>query len=215
MKVKFQGIYTIDEFYQALLEQRERFRDLGIKHVRNANLYCQPIDEYGDPVKLRRGDNMENDTLNEIAGGLVPMRVFFLTGRRDHRFGNCACVFDDAGVIKCQDRQGIELRAPRRSHAARDFKRVKNMNVLPHLHPASCRPVCEFAFDIRADDACCRAEKISRQHDGFSGLRSGNRQHMARIFYPDQFRAKRSDQNLPVWLIRHVCHRVAGGDIRR
>lgn len=58
MKVKFQGIYTIDEFYQALLEQRERFRDLGIKHVRNANLYCQPIDEYGDPVtpRHRNGD---------------------------------------------------------------------------------------------------------------------------------------------------------------
>lgn len=61
MRVKFQGIYTIDEFIQAMLEQRERFHELGIKHIRNANLYYQPVDEYGDPVTpcYRNGDPVE------------------------------------------------------------------------------------------------------------------------------------------------------------
>lgn len=61
MKVKFQGIYTTEEFFQAILEQRERFREYGIKHIRNASLYYQPVDEYGDPVTLRHrnGDPVE------------------------------------------------------------------------------------------------------------------------------------------------------------
>lgn len=61
MKIRFQGIYTVDEFIQAMLEQREHFRELGIKHIRNANLYYQPVDEYGDPVtpRYRNGDPIE------------------------------------------------------------------------------------------------------------------------------------------------------------
>ncbi|MEQ8228193.1 MAG: hypothetical protein RIA64_08915 [Rhodospirillales bacterium] len=61
MRVKFQGIYTIDEFFQALLEQRERFHELGIKNIRHASLYYQPVDEFGDPVtpRHRNGDPID------------------------------------------------------------------------------------------------------------------------------------------------------------
>lgn len=61
MRVKFQGIYTIDEFFQAILEQRERFRELGIKNIRHASLYYQPVDEFGDPVtpRHRNGDPID------------------------------------------------------------------------------------------------------------------------------------------------------------
>lgn len=53
MRVQFRGIYTIDEFFQAFMEEREKFKELGIKHIRGASLYYQPVDEYGDPASPR------------------------------------------------------------------------------------------------------------------------------------------------------------------
>ena len=50
MKVSFHGIYTLEEFFQALYQEREKFEKLGIKYVRRAQLYYTPVDEYGEPV---------------------------------------------------------------------------------------------------------------------------------------------------------------------
>ena len=53
MRLQFKGIYTMEEFFQAIWEERERFRELGITHIRGASLYYQPVDEFGDPVTPR------------------------------------------------------------------------------------------------------------------------------------------------------------------
>ena len=50
MKTRFRGIYTCEEFFQALFDERQKFRDHGIKFIRGATLYYTPVDEYGDPV---------------------------------------------------------------------------------------------------------------------------------------------------------------------
>ena len=54
MQIKFRGVYTLNEFFQALWEERQNIRDLGITHIRGASLYYQPVDEFGDPVSPRR-----------------------------------------------------------------------------------------------------------------------------------------------------------------
>jgi len=51
MKVRFRGIYTLDEFFQAVYEERQKFEEHGIKHIRSASLYYTPVDEYGDPIQ--------------------------------------------------------------------------------------------------------------------------------------------------------------------
>ena len=66
MRIQFRGIYSVEEFFQAFLEERERFRALGIKHIRGASLYYQPVDQYGDPVTPhhRNGDPVQGWTHN-------------------------------------------------------------------------------------------------------------------------------------------------------
>jgi hypothetical protein len=61
MKVQFRGIYTIEEFFQAFLEEREKFKELGITHIRGASLYYQPVDKFGDSVtpRYRNGEPMD------------------------------------------------------------------------------------------------------------------------------------------------------------
>lgn len=53
MKIAFRGVYTLDEFFQALYQERHKLKELGITHVRGASLFYQPVDECGDPVTLR------------------------------------------------------------------------------------------------------------------------------------------------------------------
>lgn len=64
MKVRFRGEFTLEEFFQALYDERARFEEKGITHVRSAYLYYTPIDEYGDPVQLTHctGEPMEGWT---------------------------------------------------------------------------------------------------------------------------------------------------------
>jgi hypothetical protein len=50
MKVSFRGIYTLEEFFQALYQEHEKFEKLGIKYIRRAHLYYTPVDEFGEPV---------------------------------------------------------------------------------------------------------------------------------------------------------------------
>jgi hypothetical protein len=59
MKVSFRGIYSLDEFYQALFEEHKKFEELGIKHISRVQLYYTPVDEYGDPVVPRDPDTGE------------------------------------------------------------------------------------------------------------------------------------------------------------
>ncbi len=58
MKIGFRGVYTLDELFQALYEERQNLAELGITHVRGASLYYTPVDEYGDEVvpRHRGGD---------------------------------------------------------------------------------------------------------------------------------------------------------------
>jgi hypothetical protein len=64
MRVQFRGIYTIEEFFQAFLEEREKFKELGITHIRGANLYYQPVDKFGDSEtpRYRNGEPVDGWT---------------------------------------------------------------------------------------------------------------------------------------------------------
>lgn len=61
MKIRFTGIYELDEFFQALWEERQKLRDLGVKYVRSPTLYYTPVDEHGDNVVFHHptGEPME------------------------------------------------------------------------------------------------------------------------------------------------------------
>ena len=64
MKVRFRGQYTLDEFFQALYDERAKFEEHGIEYIRSASLYYTPVDEYGEPVQLmcKRGEPLEGWT---------------------------------------------------------------------------------------------------------------------------------------------------------
>ncbi|MDP2619199.1 MAG: hypothetical protein Q8P46_03335 [Hyphomicrobiales bacterium] len=54
MKGKYGGPMPVNEFYQALYEDKAGFFErLGITHVRAAYLYFTPCDESGEPVTIR------------------------------------------------------------------------------------------------------------------------------------------------------------------
>ncbi len=50
MKGKYGGPIAVDDFYQALYQDREFFKRHGITHIRNTYLYFTPCDENGIPV---------------------------------------------------------------------------------------------------------------------------------------------------------------------
>lgn len=64
MHVTFRGIYTLDEFFQAVWDERPNFDRMGIQRLRSASIYYQPLDSYGDPVTLRyaNGDAIDGWT---------------------------------------------------------------------------------------------------------------------------------------------------------
>ena len=64
MQIAFRGLYTLNEFFQALFEERQKLRDLGISHIRSGHLYYTPVDKFGDPVtpKHKNGQPMKGWT---------------------------------------------------------------------------------------------------------------------------------------------------------
>ncbi|NQV73113.1 hypothetical protein HQ496_08320 [bacterium] len=64
MKIQFKGVYTLEDFFQAFLEEREKFKELGITHISAASLYYQPVDKFGDPVtpRYRNGEPVDGWT---------------------------------------------------------------------------------------------------------------------------------------------------------
>ena len=52
MKAKYGGPMSVDNFYQAIFQDRTWFAEHCITHVRNAALYFTPCDNNGDPVLI-------------------------------------------------------------------------------------------------------------------------------------------------------------------
>jgi hypothetical protein len=53
MKGKYGGPMPVDEFYQALYQDRAFFDRHAITHIRAVYVYFTPCDEYGEPVTIR------------------------------------------------------------------------------------------------------------------------------------------------------------------
>ena len=52
MKAKYGGPMSVDDFYQALWQDRQFFTTHAITHVRAVYVYFTPCDEYGQPVTV-------------------------------------------------------------------------------------------------------------------------------------------------------------------
>ncbi|HEX9595561.1 MAG TPA: hypothetical protein VF982_01670 [Anaerolineales bacterium] len=53
MKGTYHGFMSMDEFFQALFQDREEFfRRYNITHIRKATLYFTPTDEHGQPLSI-------------------------------------------------------------------------------------------------------------------------------------------------------------------
>lgn len=52
MKGSYRDLRTVDDFFQALLQDREFFREHGITHLRSALLYFTPYDTSRKPVTI-------------------------------------------------------------------------------------------------------------------------------------------------------------------
>lgn len=50
MKGKYGGPISIEDFYQALYQDRDFFKRHGITHIRATYLYFTPCNAYGQPV---------------------------------------------------------------------------------------------------------------------------------------------------------------------
>ena len=67
MKGKYGGPMTIDEFYQALYQDRPFFESCRITHVRAASVFFTPCDEYGEPVLVI--DELGNQIEGYVSAG--------------------------------------------------------------------------------------------------------------------------------------------------
>lgn len=68
MKGKYGGPMSVDDFYQALYQDRETFFTRhGITHLRAVYLYFTPCDEYGQPVLV--GDELGNPIEGYVSAG--------------------------------------------------------------------------------------------------------------------------------------------------
>jgi hypothetical protein len=104
MKGTYRDLMSVEEFFQALYQDRSFFAEHGITHIRSASLYFTPCDERGKPVTVRdvNGNTVEGyesagcyhsaAEQYESAGGLEPKPVSRTTttsrrgrGRRDAR----------------------------------------------------------------------------------------------------------------------------------
>lgn len=52
MKAKYGGPMSVDDFYQALWQDRHFFDSHAITHVKAVFLYFTPCDKYGQPVTV-------------------------------------------------------------------------------------------------------------------------------------------------------------------
>ena len=91
MKGTYRDLMTVDEFFQALFQDRSFFDEHGITHVRSASLYFTACDSSGKAVTVRdqQGRTVEGyqtagcyhsaaDDYND-AGGLEPRTVRLMT----------------------------------------------------------------------------------------------------------------------------------------
>lgn len=53
MKGKYGGPLSVDDFYQALYQDREWYRQRGITHLRATFVYFTPCDEHGQQVIIK------------------------------------------------------------------------------------------------------------------------------------------------------------------
>ncbi len=53
MKGKYGGPMPLEDFYQALFQDKEFFERHNITHLRATYLYFTPCDQYGQPVIIR------------------------------------------------------------------------------------------------------------------------------------------------------------------
>ena len=53
MEGQYYGPMSIDDFFQALFQDRQFFTAHGITRINNATLYFHPCDEHGRPVIVR------------------------------------------------------------------------------------------------------------------------------------------------------------------
>lgn len=53
MKGTYRGVMSIDEFFQALFQDKSFFAEQGITHIRSASLYFTPCDSSGNEVIVR------------------------------------------------------------------------------------------------------------------------------------------------------------------
>lgn len=53
MKGTYRDLMSVDEFFQALFQDRDFFREHGITHIRSSSLYFTPCDETGKALTIR------------------------------------------------------------------------------------------------------------------------------------------------------------------
>lgn len=53
MKGSYRGVMSIEDFFQALFQDRSFFEEHGITHIRSAGLYFTPCNESGKDVTIR------------------------------------------------------------------------------------------------------------------------------------------------------------------
>jgi hypothetical protein len=91
MKGTYRDLMSVDEFFQALFQDREFFREHGITHLRSASLYFTPCDSAGKAVAVRDQLGREVDGYQTAgcyhsaadgytdAGGVAPRTVRLTT----------------------------------------------------------------------------------------------------------------------------------------
>ena len=61
MKGTYRDLMSVDDFFQALFQDREFFREHGITHIRSASLYFTPCDPSGKALTIydRQGGQVD------------------------------------------------------------------------------------------------------------------------------------------------------------
>ena len=83
------------------------------------------------------------------------------------------------------------------------------MDLLPERGAPGSALSWRFGFRVRRHNAPAIEQKIIDERDGFSGARTGDRQDVTVIRYPDELVAERADKFFPPGLARVIFERPA------
>ncbi|MCY1434008.1 hypothetical protein D9M71_500520 [compost metagenome] len=170
-------------------------------------------DEVPFLVVSRVGRDMNNHALDEVLGGLIPVRVFLICRLHDNRLGNQRGIFKKCFAACFQEAHGVVRGAVFSGRFAGNTEGVNDINLLPQGCTFICRDVRQFALGVGREDAARIEQQVADQADRFTRTRARHGENMAVILDANKLITQRTDQDFLPRLARVIREYAARGNV--